>query len=141
MIVGLEIFKTPEALKFVTDTENRLNVNDVAKNPFNTKSKKKIRNDKITYIIQALPIYPKFYKASYLLVIVSVFFFLLGFHKTSIWFGCITLFFASTYYFFSNEFFSLICKKGLKKTGYDGKIKMLNSEECIERLFTWDNKK
>jgi len=141
MIVGLDIFKTPESLKFVSETEKRLNVNDVAKNPFRTNSIKKIRNDKITYIIQAYPIYPKFYKVAYVSFIVSVFFFMLGFLKTSIWGAVITLFFISTYYFFTDEFFTMISKKGLRKSGYDGKIKTLDYEQCIERLISWDNKK
>lgn len=137
MMLGLELQNTIEAKSFIKDTDKRLCSDDIAKNPFKTETYKRLMGDKVQYFIIAESIYPKIYKISYFTALVMAVFFVFGMLKTSIAFGVVTLFFACTFYLYTDEFFSLIARRGLKKSGYFGRIVIIEKDESIKRLLQW----
>lgn len=127
--IELEDCKTfPEATKFLIKSNERLQVEDMTKNPFNGS----INSFGNMAIIIMEPIIFKFY-------LLSIIWFALGIILGWVWSIVVGFVFLSTCFFWSPQFFFFILKKGIKKAGYKGKVKLINKDEVIGRLIQWDN--
>lgn len=127
-IFGVKIENSPEVKQFFSDTNDRLQGENLVKNPFNGG----IRYRAGVYIVKICPIYANF----------TPVFPLLGFGLTTIfgfrWWHLIFYSVGLLGWFWSNNFFKFVMKKGLRKAGYTGKLQFIKESDIIEKVvFEW----
>lgn len=118
-----------EAKKFIKETNKRLNEEHILNNPF--------RNSGILLLDNVLccvfnPIYLNFPKIA-LFFLFPIIFYFKGF-VLSFWYLPPLIMLVATL-FWSKYFYFLFLILGLKKEGYDGKIKLIKKDDLIEEFF------
>jgi hypothetical protein len=120
-----------EALEFFARTAERLEGNSLLKNPFIGK----ITRFSSLYVVDINPIYPNvtpFVFLSFIFVVV-----VWGWA----WWMLSLLILSSAYFFWTKWFFYPILKRGLRKSGYSGEVKLCSNEDALKEVVTlWDNK-
>jgi len=132
---GVETEQSEIVNAFVIDTNQKLQKQDVVKNPFSEGKVLKIRNGLFVYM-KAVYLNIALYSALFSAILILIF---NGFEWTQ-WFG-IPIFFVVLAFFWSKYFYYAMMMWGLRKRGYKGKFKLLSDEESFKRLILWDSKK
>lgn len=132
---GVETEESEIINSFVINTNQRLQKQDVVKNPFSEGKVVKIRNGLFVYI-KAVYLNISLYAFLFSFILISI----LTKLEWSVWYG-IPAFFLLMCFFWSKYFFYLMMRWGVRKNGYKGKFKIINNEECFKRLIFWDSKK
>jgi len=132
---GVKLEGTPEVMGFISDTKQRLLTPNIAKNPYKEAEILYLPN---TLVYYAKPVYLLF--PLYASISLAVLTFLFAGFNYSIGY-IIALIFLSLTFFWSKTFTYLMLKIGLRKAGYKGKLKLLNTEDLFKILLKWDNKK
>jgi len=129
-IFGVKVSDWKEAKPFFSETGVRLKGGNMVKNPFTGKIK---RIDDL-YIMGIEPIYFNF--THYIWLIGAVTFFVFGFK----WFHFLVIGLGSLSIFWSRYFFYYMLKKGLRKRGYTGEMRLVGHKEIINTsILKWDN--
>lgn len=132
-LFGIEAEKSKEVFSFISDTNKRLKNNNYIENPFNGRVitlPDKFLQTTQRFIFDLEPIWPKFYKVGFYVLIIPMFF-----EATrTIWWALPGVLIFSTGFFWSSRFHYLILKLGLKKAGYKGKVKLLKQQAIIKEL-------
>jgi len=132
---GVELEGTSEVMKFISDTKQRLTNPHIAKNPYKEAEIMYLPN---TLVYYAKPVYLLF--PLYASISIGVLTFLFAGLNYSIGY-IIALVFLSLSFFWTKWFSYPMLKIGLKKAGYNGKVKLLSTEELFKRLLKWDSRK
>lgn len=123
-------FKTnensPKVIKFIEDTNTRLEEGNLATNPFIGGIRSNKTND--IHIIKINPIYPNFTIFVWPLTIIITFIWGFG------WWSIICALIILLGFFWSRRFFSYMLQKGLKVNGYKGPITILTPKELIDTV-------
>lgn len=114
-----------EMIDYLRDCNYRLQNNNLLENPFRAKICD-IKDN--TYIIRMLPVYPPAYILGFVSLIPMLLFF--GFK----WFLIFPLIITLSGVFWSKWFFYFMLRIGLRKKGYNGKIRLLGNNEMMERV-------
>jgi len=121
-------FKTHESvqlLRFIYDTNVRLQDKSLLTNPFNGKIHTIVPN---TYIVNIEPVYPKFYQFGFVLLIPTLFF-------SRAWYWYIpSIAIICTYFLWSKYFYYIFLILGSRKAGHKNKFKLLTGRETVLRL-------
>lgn len=116
---------------FMQQSNERLQNDNIVKNPFNGRIKKIYSNKgKDSYVIIMNPIYPRIYLIGLFLMVVPLFF--TGFYVS--WWLLPGAIIFSLGIFWSKIFVLLGLFIGLRKHGYKGKVKYLSNNEIIRRM-------
>lgn len=130
-IFGIELEKDlnlPLAKLFLKDSHNRLQSDSIVKSPFTGF----IHTFENIAIIEMEPIFVKVYWFAIIPLALSIG---LGWR----WPLIPTAIFSSMYFFWSKRFYYIMLKKGIRRVGYKGEIKLFNTDECIRRLYNGTN--
>jgi len=135
VLFGLETNKEEKLTKFVRDTNERINDNNMVKNPFTGKvTTKNLPDNRMLHIVEISPIYMNFTIFGWLLCF--IFFFLRGFTwwlAPGIVLGCLGIFWTA-------PFFRMMYKKGMRKAGYLNDVKSIKHKEIILMLCNMEAK-
>lgn len=133
VVFAFETKETVELLKFVFETNVRLEEKGIVKNPFYgriTLVPLTAKNKIYTYVVNLEPVYPKIYVIGSVLTLMT--FLLAGARWTPwLWPGIILM---STIFLWSKYFYFIFIILGLKKSGHTNKLKLITDKETIIRL-------
>ena len=130
-VFGIKTKLNPDVLKFLKDIKKRFKDADLVKNPFTSYIKHFKKQNDLIIVLKMVPLWPNFppFVAGLSLATLILFgglsnpFLLL-----------IPLFFLSLTFFWTENFFFLIFKAGVRKAGYKGIIKRIKKNVLIEEL-------
>lgn len=132
VIFGIELSRTKEAIKFMKETNDRLQSTNPVTNPFYG-SIKRIplkKKDKDHYVLVMDPVYPKLYYMGYFLLPGAFIF--AGLRLSVAYLP--GLFLTLTRFCWSRFFMYLFLALGLKKAGYKGKVKLIKDSTSLRTL-------
>jgi hypothetical protein len=128
----IEIDNNKGAENYFKQVEERLEDNNMLRNPFNGKIKiiDKVVKDKLSQLvfIDITPVYPNVTPYSW--VAVLGIYIIWGFS----WFMLPLIIFGLLGFFWSYLFFYIITYFGLRKNGYNGKVKLCRSKKVLHGL-------
>lgn len=132
VIFGVKTHDVASVKKFVRETKKRLETPDLARNPFSgyIKSFEFDKTERIT-ILKIVPLWPNFSPYVAILSLFPIIFFG-GYNNPGLL--LIPLIFLGLAFFWTEDFFYLILRIGLKKAGYKGKVKKLKRSVLIDEL-------
>jgi len=125
VIFAFETEESVELLRFIYETNVRLEEKNLVKNPFEGKIHTLIPN---TYIVRMEPVYPKFYLFGLLAFMVTVFF-----ARSWVWY-IPSLAILSTYFLWSRYFYYIFIILGSRKAGHKNRLKLITGQETLSRL-------
>lgn len=138
-ILGIEVNRNNNAFKFMNYTRKRLEEPNFIKNPFFAPVVKRFSHSlqltkrvKDTYIIYIDPLYPNLGKLIPFLIIAGLVF---GFNEYLIMAMGLLAF---VYFTHTRYFYYMLLKRGIRKQGYKGPIRLLSINdtwlECLKRI-------
>ncbi len=132
-VFGIEIERSKEAFKFITETNKRLQLEgDIGRNPFYGRAYILMNKSGVYGIFKMEPVYIKAYLGGLFLLIPA-----LIFSKfTWTWWYIPGLALLSLGIFWSKYFYWAIATLGLKKSGYIGKKRLIKTSELLDILTT-----
>lgn len=131
-VFGVVTEKSPEAFQFIVDTNQRFNKKELVSNPFSGSFIKLfIRDDDYLAFVKMKPVYPNFGFIIGYTTLCLVWFFK-GFAWSNLYILPFSFLLAGLLW--SRKFFFYVMEKGLKKAGYNGKVRLLKHEELCESL-------
>jgi len=131
-VFGVEIENNSITRKYLRETKKRFETPDLARNPFNAYLKvvNKLKGDKdLITVFSMRPLWPNFPPFVALLSSLS----LLLFGASIGWF-IIPILFLLLGFFWTETFFYLMFRAGLKKAGFKGPVNRLKKDELIDEL-------
>lgn len=131
-IFGVETDRAAIVRKYMRESNERLQKKSMISNPFYGRIVRVPSSDQVKdyYVVDMDPVYPKIYLIGIFTMIVALFF--TGFRLTY-WLVPSFVFF-SCGIFWSKYFYYVMLKLGLKKAGYNKKLKLITSNATISRL-------
>lgn len=126
---GVESEETKELLRFVLETNGRLQDKNLVNNPFVGRIKILVPN---TYVLDMTPIYPRLYLFGLITLFATIIF-----SRAWVWY-IPSIVILSVGLLWSRYFFYLFFVLGSRKAGHKKKIKLLTGQETIRRFL--DNK-
>ena len=131
-VFGVETDADTSVIKFMKESHDRLQSNNIVDNPFNGRIIRAKDNNtkKYTYVVIMQPIYPKIYLIGLFYIGIALLF--TGM-RLSLWqLPGIILY--ATGIFWSKIFIYSGLKMGLRKYGYRGKVRLLSATATLERV-------
>ena len=116
--------------KFIKETQDRLTNPNLVKNPFHSKIIWFKNKEDITYILAIKPVYFNFTHYIWLIIFAWLF----VFKRWSNWL-ILPMFLGCLGIFWSKSFYQFMLTKGLRKSGYKGKITFLDFEKIFLEMF------
>jgi len=127
-MLGVELEKQDAVMVYMAETEERLKGNSILTNPFTGKIRLLLLEDKLQYLIDMTPVYPKVYMGGVLVFGIPALFFGVG------WWLIPGVCIMALYFLWTKWFIYLALRAGLKKARYKGKVKVLSNEDMLNSL-------
>lgn len=131
-VFGVETDNNDLGNNFIIESNERLKNTDIKKNPF-VGYIKIVNKDsfKTTSVIRMVPLWPNFGPWIALFSLIPIFIF--GWYDSALALS-VPLIFSCISFFWSEQFFYIVFKAGLKKAGYIGDFKKLKKSDLIDEL-------
>lgn len=127
MLICFELEKSAVAKQFMKDTKERLQrPTNFISNPF--RDQKFYSLNDTHYAINMVPIWPHFYMYGWFGAALA------GLLSWPLWVVAIGIIIGCTGIAYSSPFYFLMLKAGLRKAGYNGKVKRLTEEALLRRV-------
>lgn len=131
-VFAIQIKEDVSSLQYLQETRKRLQRESLLHNPFNGNVKRwhQKGNNLSFYGLSITPIYPRIYLIGLLIALIPLIFTGL---KFTVWNSPGLVLYAGGI-FWSKYFYYVILKIGLRKNGFKGHVKLLNSKTMLERI-------